>query len=100
MKNIFEEISKANNKWHSEKIGEVDSNPVFVRVMQHCEAPFQVHENSDEMFLVLDGELYIDTENESIRLEKGQSFTVQAGKKHRARVPTRVELIVIGGKDA
>jgi mannose-6-phosphate isomerase-like protein (cupin superfamily) len=99
MKNLFEELSGASGKWHSEMIGEVDSNPVFVRVMQGCEAPFHVHAASDEMFIVLAGEMNIDLENDSIRLEKGQSFTVAAGTKHRARVPARVELIVIGGKD-
>ena len=100
MKNIFEEISKAESAWHSEQIGEINKNPAFVRVMQGIEAPFHIHKNSDEMFIVLEGELYIDMKNESICLNKGQSYTVLAGTEHRARVPISAHLIVIGGKDA
>lgn len=100
MKNIFEEISKAEGAWHSEQIGEINKNPVFVRVMQAFEAPFHIHKNSDEMFVVLDGELHIDMNNESICLKKGQSYTVLAGTEHRARIPASAHLIVIGGKDA
>lgn len=100
MKNIFEEISKAEGAWNSEQIGEINKNPVFVRVMHGIEAPFHIHKKSDEMFIVLEGELHIDMKNESVCLTKGQSFTVLAGTEHRARVNKSAHLIVIGGKDA
>jgi len=44
MKNIFEELPIAEDSWHSEHFGEVDSNPVFVRVMNRFEAPFHNHQ--------------------------------------------------------
>ncbi|WP_455207888.1 cupin domain-containing protein [Kaarinaea lacus] len=100
MKNIFKEISKVEGAWHSEQIGEINTNPVFVRVMQGIEAPFHIHKNSDEMFIVLEGELHIDMKKDSICLKKGQSYTVLAGTEHRARVATSAHIIVIGGKDA
>lgn len=99
IKNVLDELSCTDSTWHSVVIGEVDSKPVSARVMQEYEAPFHIHEVSEEMFIVLDGELHIDMEHNSIRLTKGQAFTVPAGAKHRARVPIRAELIVIGGKD-
>ncbi|MDH5180579.1 MAG: cupin domain-containing protein [Gammaproteobacteria bacterium] len=99
MKNIFEEISNVSGPWYSALIGEINTNPVFVRVMQAVEAPFHVHKNSDEMFIVLEGELYIDFPNDTICLRKGDSHTVVAGTEHRARVPDYAQLIVIGGKD-
>lgn len=99
MKNIFEEFTKVESAWHSEQIGQINKNPVFVRVMQGIEAAFHIHKKSDEMFIVLDGELYIDLKMDSIHLKKGESYTVSAGTEHRARVPDIAKLIVIGGKD-
>ncbi len=100
MIDIFEVIAKASDSWFSETVAEVNDSPVAVRVMNDTVAKFHTHNDSDEMFLVLSGNVSIDTDTETVTLSKGQFYTVPAGIKHRARVEGRVELIVIGGKNA
>ena len=100
MKNIFDINSQENERWLSESLGDINSNPVFVRIMREVGAPFHTHEKSDEMFIVLEGELHIDMREDSVVLKRGESFTVVAGTEHRARVPEFVRLVVIGGRDA
>ena len=50
-------------------------------------APFywHYHPNSDETFLVIEGSLYIDLDNETIELSPGQLFTVPKNTNHRTR---------------
>jgi len=92
-------ISEINEPWFTENIGSPNGSPVSVRVMNDIEAEFHVHNNSDEMFIVLSGNLYIDTKDKTIELSSGESYTVKAGVEHRARVIGRAELIVFGGKN-
>ncbi|NRB40950.1 MAG: cupin domain-containing protein [Pseudomonadales bacterium] len=99
MTDIFEVIAKKQDSWFSETIGEMNNSPVAVRVMDNVAAKPHIHENTDEMFIVLKGKVSIETSTETITLTKGQSYTVTAGTKHRAIAQGRAELIVIGGKD-
>jgi len=98
MNDFLKLIRSKNEKWFSKTIGKPNDNPVTVRVMENFMAPFHVHEKRDEMFFVLSGDFFIDTKEGSIHLKKGQSYTVPAGIKHRARTQERVELVVVGGQ--
>ena len=95
MKNLFELISSSTGEWFSTEIGTVNDCCVSVRVMEQVEATFHYHEQTDEMFIVLNGAMFIDLESTTIALKKGESHTVPAGKVHRARVPQRAEIITI-----
>ncbi|MBV1914000.1 MAG: cupin domain-containing protein [Pseudomonadales bacterium] len=85
--------------WESEQIDSVNGNPVFRRIMQNFIADFHIHENSEEMFIVESGVLFIDFGDRSIRLTSGESFAVKSGIKHRARAVEKVALWVIGGQN-
>jgi len=43
------------------------------------------HPNSDETFLVIDGAIYVDLEERTVELSKGQMFTIPRNIKHRTR---------------
>ncbi|WP_407673387.1 cupin domain-containing protein [Paenibacillus silvisoli] len=43
------------------------------------------HEDCDELFLVIEGELIIDLEDQVIELKQGEAFTVPQGVMHRTR---------------
>ncbi|MEM8564106.1 MAG: cupin domain-containing protein [Pseudomonadota bacterium] len=90
----------ADKVWKSEALGTVNGSPVFHRTMENCMAEFHAHEENDEMFVVLSGTLYIDTEDHSYRVAAGDVHNVKAGTIHRARAECRVEVIVIGGQNA
>jgi len=99
MRNIFEVLSKKNDAWFSDVIGEPNDVPVAIRVMNNYTAPFHSHESGDEMFIVLSGTVFIDTLKSIITINAGETHTVPAGVEHRARTEDRAELIVIGGKN-
>jgi mannose-6-phosphate isomerase-like protein (cupin superfamily) len=99
MNSIFPQLDGTKGPFTAVSIGEINGVPAFDRVMEGFEGPRHVHETSDEMFIVLSGVVYLDFDSSSVTLSAGESYTVQAGVAHKSRVPGRVELIVVGGKD-
>lgn len=77
-KNIASSLSEL---WSPRVIAEVDS--VYVKVAK-IKGIFgwHSHENEDELFLVLKGNLRIEMEPESIELGEGELFLVPKGTRH------------------
>lgn len=46
---------------------------------------WHLHSNSDEIFLVIEGSIYIDLETHTVELLPGQLFTIPMNVKHRTR---------------
>ncbi len=89
-------------KWQVTDLLAVNGNKVRHRVMVDAEARFHTHRGSDEYFLVLTGEVTIDTRAggeagtvTSYTLRPGQMFAVPPGTEHRARCTGRATLVVI-----
>ena len=89
MNSIFTRINDIQDAWFSEIIGEVNGNPISFRVMNSFAAQFHTHEHTDEMFIVLSGTMYIDTDEGTTKLDTGQAYTIKAGVKHGARAESR-----------
>ncbi|MGB9651146.1 MAG: cupin domain-containing protein, partial [Candidatus Cybelea sp.] len=54
------------------------------------------HDDQDEFFLVLDGEIYMDTAtNGSVKLQRNQGFTVPKGTMHRPRSPEKSVVLMV-----
>jgi mannose-6-phosphate isomerase-like protein (cupin superfamily) len=73
-------------------------NVVLNRINQHClrlavldgSYPWHYHPRSDELFLVVEGHLFIDfSDAPTLRVDAGQIVTVPAGTVHRTRTDTR-----------
>ena len=60
---------------------------------------WHVHENTDEFFLVIEGELHIglrEAERErTVVLPQGSVFTVPRGVEHKPHAPSRAAILVI-----
>jgi mannose-6-phosphate isomerase-like protein (cupin superfamily) len=54
------------------------------------------HDDQDEFFLVLEGQLLIDLEDrETVVLEPHQGYTVPRGVMHRTRAPRRTAILMV-----
>ena len=83
--------------WASVPLSRHAVDRMQLRVMEERTAPWHVHERGAEIFLVLEGRLWIDTEPRSFQLEAGHWLAVPAGVRHRARAESRVTLLVMDG---
>ncbi|MEO0226035.1 MAG: cupin domain-containing protein [candidate division WOR-3 bacterium] len=46
---------------------------------------WHTHQNEDEFFYVLKGEIFIDLEKEAVHLKEQEGFLVKKGLRHRSR---------------
>ncbi|MEM9494476.1 MAG: cupin domain-containing protein [Pseudomonadota bacterium] len=69
------------------------------------EFPFHSHDKDDELFFVIDGRLFLDTQKENGDVEThelaaGQGFVVRKGVAHRTRAAAPATVMMITGADA
>ncbi|WNQ14355.1 cupin domain-containing protein [Paenibacillus aurantius] len=79
--NLFE-ITKGISDYKNWIVSEVNDHALRIAVMNGA-FHWHKHEDCDELFLVLEGELYIDLEDETVSLKPGEIFTVPRGVMHR-----------------
>jgi mannose-6-phosphate isomerase-like protein (cupin superfamily) len=87
--------SAMTDAWSSVDLATVNGNAVRLRVMTDVAAEWHVHENSDELFHVLSGDVYLDTEHGTHKITPGKLFVIPAATRHRARVVGRAAMLVI-----
>jgi mannose-6-phosphate isomerase-like protein (cupin superfamily) len=81
--NVFE-VTKSIYKYANFIVGEVNDHVVRVAVIDG-DFHWHKHDNCDELFLVLEGELFIDFEDQTVSLQPGDVYTVKANVLHRTR---------------
>lgn len=75
----------AHAPWFNQTLTTVNEAVVRMGIFKG-DFPWHKHDDQDEFFLVLDGEIYMDTEgNGSVLLRRNQGFTVPKGTVHRPR---------------
>ena len=53
------------------------------------------HDNDDEFFFVLQGQLLIDLEDQTIELNLNQGVTISKGVMHRPRAPKQTVILMV-----
>ena len=56
---------------------------------------FHIHEQSDELFYVIEGYFYLDTDEGLIKVEEGEFIIVPKGKRHRPVVNELARFLMI-----
>ena len=81
--------------WFNQTLTTVNDAVVRLGIFQG-EFHFHKHDEQDEMFLVLEGQLLLDIEGEgTITLSRHQGYTVRRGVVHRTRSPERSVVLMI-----
>lgn len=85
----------ANPPWFNQTLTTVNDAVVRLGIFDG-EFPWHKHNDQDEFFLVLDGEIYLDVENaEPVHLRQHQGFTVPKGVVHRPRSPKPSTVLMV-----
>jgi len=87
-------ITNSTKKWQNLSLCKVNESVVRLAVIEG-EFHWHKHEKEDEFFFIIDGELLIDLEDETVRLKPNQGFTVPMGIEHRTRAPIRTSILLI-----
>lgn len=81
-------------KWFNQTLCQVNGSVVRMGVIEG-EYHWHKHDEDDEFFYVVDGELLIDLEERTVALSPGQGFVVPKGVVHRTRALRRTVILMV-----
>lgn len=88
-------VETCPSDWWNQTLCEVNDCVVRLGII-HGEFHWHKHDEEDEFFFVLEGELHIDVEGrDSVVLGVHQGYTVPRGVVHRTRAPERVVMLMM-----
>ncbi len=81
--------------WFNQTLTKVNDSVVRLGILEG-EYHWHKHDDEDECFVVLEGELLLDVEGrETIALGKHLGYTVPKGVVHRTRAPTKTIVLMV-----
>jgi mannose-6-phosphate isomerase-like protein (cupin superfamily) len=92
--NLAEKLSLFSDQWQQRVIAEMN-NYQFKVVKIEGDFLWHDHPETDETFLVLEGELRIDFEDGAVLVRKGEMYVVPKGVRHKPYAAHEVQMMVI-----
>lgn len=92
--NLAAKLSQFSDQWSPKIVGQFNDNDIMVVKVQG-EFVWHDHPDTDDFFLVLDGEVRIETEDGNVTLGPGELYVVPKGKKHRPVANREAHLLLI-----
>ena len=80
--NLAEKLGSFSDHWAPRIVARYNDNDVCV-VRVEGEFVWHKHDDTDDLFLVLDGELDIELRDRTVTLGPGELFVVPKGEEHR-----------------
>lgn len=91
---VSQMVNECTDKWFNQTLTQVNDSVVRLGIVEG-EYHWHKHENDDEFFFVLDGQLLIDLEAQTIELNPNQGVTITKGVMHRPRAPKRTVILMV-----
>lgn len=89
-------VDEVRDRWFNQTLCSVNESVVRLGVIQG-EYHWHKHDDLDEFFYVVDGELLIDLEDRTVALKPRQGFVVPKGVVHRTRAPEKTVILMVEG---
>lgn len=95
--NINEKLSTFSEYWSPKIVGDI--NESYVKLVKlKGEFVWHMHENEDEMFMVIKGRLVIKLRSEDIILNEGEFFIIPKGIEHMPVAENEVHVMLLEPK--
>ncbi|MEO8664504.1 MAG: cupin domain-containing protein [Ignavibacteria bacterium] len=91
---IPEFVSHVKDKWFNQTLTQVNDSVVRIGIVEG-EFHWHKHDNDDEFFFVLEGQLLIDLKDQTIELNPNQGVTIPKGTIHRPRAPRKTVMLMM-----
>jgi mannose-6-phosphate isomerase-like protein (cupin superfamily) len=91
-------VSDCTDKWYNETLTQVNDSVIRIGIVEG-EYHWHKHDEDDEFFYVIDGQLLIDLEDRTIELNPREGFTISKGVLHRTRAPKKTVMLMVETKE-
>lgn len=91
---VPEIIENCKEKWFNQTLCKVNSSVLRLGIFEG-EFHMHKHDNDDEVFYVLDGELIIESEKGNFKLGKNEGVCIPKGIMHRPIANTKTIVLMI-----
>ena len=99
--NLIEQFKSVKDYFSPKIIAEVNNQYVKIAKIKGQEIPWHNHENEDELFYIVSGNLLMEIENEpSFNMKNGDLFVVPKGVNHRVSSENECLIMLIETKTA
>lgn len=87
-------VSENTHDWFNQTLTEVNGSVVRLGIIEG-EYHWHKHDDDDEFFFVLEGQLLIDLEDTTIELNPNEGVTISKGVMHRPRAPKKTVMLMV-----
>lgn len=95
--NIIDKLNTFSEHWSPRIIGDINESYVKLAKLKG-EFVWHMHENEDEMFMVIKGRMVIKLRTEDIILNEGELFIIPRGVEHMPVAEDEVQVMLIEPK--
>ena len=92
--NLAEKLSSFSEHWQPRTVAQFNGNDIMV-VKARGEFTWHKHDETDDFFLVIKGNLTIELRDGEVHLGPGECFVVPKGVEHRPVALEEVHLLLI-----
>jgi mannose-6-phosphate isomerase-like protein (cupin superfamily) len=87
-------VRECTDKWFNQTLTRVNGSVVRVGIVEG-EYHWHKHDDDDEFFFVLSGQLLVDLEDRTVELNPNEGVTVPRGVVHRTRAPKKTVMLMV-----
>ena len=95
--NLKEKLSKFSEHWSPRIIAEMNDYQ-FKLVKIKGDFVWHNHDNTDEVFIVLEGEMKIEFKDKTVDLKEGEIFVVPKGVEHKPYAEKECKIMLVEPK--
>ena len=95
--NLASKYKKINEHWSPKVVAEMNDYQFKLAKIKN-DFIWHSHEDTDETFIVIEGKIYIEFEDETVELSEGEMIVVPKGKKHRPYADEEAKIMLIEPK--
>ena len=96
--NLKSKFEKFNDLWSPKVIAEMNDYQ-FKLVIIKDEFTWHQHEDTDEVFFVIEGKMNIEFEERTVELNEGEMLVVPKGQKHKPFAESEAKIMLVEPKD-
>lgn len=91
--NIQEKFDLFSDQWSPKKVGELNGQQILLAKIQG-EFVFHKHDDEDELFMVMKGQLILELRDRTVVVNPGEFFTVPKGVEHKPIAKEETHLLL------